>query len=148
MSGWASRLWRRRDQGVPSGAPIDPTGPPALADGWNGLPWGSSVAEFRRRFPHADKTGSGWWVTGNGPEQFLGVTMAYTQYGYNSREQLFLVSFIPEPQHRAMLTPAALDTFGAPPGYSTTWRLGDVVVEVKTAGVVVTLTHERYARHT
>jgi hypothetical protein len=148
MSGWGSRLWRRRDRDVPSRLPSDPTAPPSVADGWNGLSWGSSVAEFRNRFPHADKTGSGWWVTGEGPESFLGIPMAYTQYGYNDREQLFLVSFIPEPQHRAMLAPAALNAFGAPPGYSTTWKRGDVVVEVKTAGVVVTLTHERYARRT
>lgn len=147
MSGWTGRWLRRREREAPGLGPIDPTAPSALADGWNGLSWGSSVADFRHRFPHADRTESGWWVTGAGPEEFLGVTMTYTQYGYNRREQLYLIAFIPAPPDRPRLSPAALNTFGAPAGLSTTWQIGDVVAEVKTAGVAVTLTHTRHARH-
>lgn len=148
MSGWAGRLWRRRESDVPIRGPIDPTAPAALACGWNGLPWGSSLVEFRDRFPHADKTDSGWWVTGDGPEEFCGITMTYTQYGFNRRQQLYMVVFIPEPHHRELLSPAALNMLGAPPGHGMGWKLGEVVVEVKVAGIAAVLTHQRYGRHT
>lgn len=140
-------LRRRREPDAPIRAPIDPTAPAALARGWNGLPWGSPLTEFRGRFPHADKTDSGWWVTGEGPEEFCGITMAYTQYAFNRRQQLYLVSFIPETHHRELLAPAALNMLGAPRGYGTVWKVGEVVVEVKVAGVVATLTHQRYGHH-
>lgn len=147
MSDWIRRLRRRRDVDSASQGPLDPMAPATLAYGWNGLPWGSALAEFRNRFPHADLTSGGWWVTGEGPEEFCGITMAYTQYGFNRRQELYLVSFIPETQDRASLAPAALNMFGAPSGMGTVWNVGQLVVEVKVAGVLATLTHERFGRH-
>ncbi|MBL7258097.1 hypothetical protein [Paractinoplanes lichenicola] len=122
-----------------------PSASAELALGWNGLHWGSPLAEFRARFPHAARTESGWWVTGEGAEEFCGIPMAFTQYGFDQRDQLYMVSFIPEVIHRDRLAPAALNALGAPSDYATVWRLGDVVVEVKIAGVVATVTHGRYA---
>jgi hypothetical protein len=130
-------LWRRRVSDL--GA--------VIAQGWNGMPWGSSLQEFRARFPKASKTDSDWWLTGDGPEPFCGVAMAYTQYGFNARDQFYWVTFIPDTPQRGRLTPAVFNALGAPSGQDAVWHVGDVVVEVKTAGVLATMSHRRYARH-
>jgi hypothetical protein len=117
----------------------------AMAEGWNGLPWGASLATFRARFPHAHQTESDWWQIGQGPESFCGVTMAITQYAFNSRDELCTVAFIPDPENRPRLSVAAVNELGAPDGMDLTWTFADVVVEVKLAGVVATLTHSTYS---
>lgn len=117
----------------------------ALAEGWNGLPWGASLTAFRTRYPRAFATDTGWWRTGGAPEPFCGVPMAITQYAFNSRHELETVAFIPEPADRASLSVAAVNELGAPDGLELHWRFGDVVAEVKLAGVVATLTHPGYA---
>lgn len=116
-----------------------------LAEGWNGMPWGMALATFRQRFPHAHLTESGWWRTGEELESFCGVEMAITQYAFNARHELKTVAFIPEPEDRAGLSVAAVNELGAPGGRDLHWTFGDVVVEVKLAGVVATLTHPVYA---
>ena len=120
------------------------TGMPEVAEGWNGLPWGSSLAGFKDRFPRARLTDAGWWWTGEGPEPFCGVPMAITQYGFNAREELETVAFIPDTGDRAQLPVAVVNVLGAPDGMDLRWTVGDVVVAVKIAGVVATLTHPTY----
>jgi hypothetical protein len=115
-----------------------------LAEGWNGLTWGSSLTAFRERFPKAHLTESGWWRTGEKPETFCGVEMAITQYAFNSRHELETVALIPEPEDRAGLSVAAVNELGAPDGMALRWTIGDVVVELKLSGVVATLTHPAY----
>lgn len=127
----------RRDAGVLRGS--------ALAEEWNGLPWGASLTRFRERFPRARLTESGWWRTGEEPEPFCGVPMSITQYAFNSRHELETVAFIPEPEDRPALSVAAVNELGAPDGTTLRWTFGDVVAEVKLAGVVATLTHPAYA---
>jgi hypothetical protein len=117
----------------------------AMAEGWNGLPWGAALSAFRARFPQAHVTESDWWQTGQGAEAFCGVPMAITQYGFNSRDELCMVTFIPEPDNRPRLSVAAVNEFGPPEGMDLNWTLGEVVVEVKLAGVMVTVTHPSYA---
>ncbi|MGC0380987.1 serine/threonine-protein kinase [Streptomyces sp. SAI-129] len=112
----------------------------SLAQGWNGLAWGTDVADFRARFPGAAQENGEWWVTGRGPETFCGVTMD-TQYAFNSRGRLCLIAFYPEPGDRERLPVAVLEALGAPDGTSTRWTRGKVVVDVKVAGVVATMTH-------
>jgi cell division protein FtsI/penicillin-binding protein 2 len=36
------------------------------------------------------------------------------------------------------------NTLGAPTGLVTAWNIGDVVIEVKTGGVLATASHRRY----
>ncbi|OMI90752.1 hypothetical protein BSZ07_04920 [Streptomyces sp. M1013] len=114
--------------------------PRSLAQGWNGLAWGTDVADFRARFPGATQENGEWWVTGRGPETFCGVTMD-TQYAFNSRGRLCLIAFYPEPGDRERLPVSVLEALGAPDGTSTRWTRGKVVVDVKVAGVVATMTH-------
>jgi hypothetical protein len=135
-------FWRRRQQQATTNTALGAT----IAWGWNEIEWGSSLEGFRSRFPRANKTDSGWWLTGDGPEAFCGVPMAHTQYGFNSADQLYLVTFIPDSPQRAQLTPAVLNALGAPSGMDAVWNIGDVTVEVKTAGVLAAVTHGRYAR--
>ncbi|WP_078869567.1 MULTISPECIES: serine/threonine-protein kinase [unclassified Streptomyces] len=136
---------RRKDgAGTPEDAGPAPFGERSVAQGWNGLPWGARVADFRARFPDAAQQNGEWWVTGRGPETFCGITMD-TQYAFNNRGEMSLVVFYPEPRDRERLPVSVLETLGAPDGTSTRWTRGKVVVDVKVAGVVATLTHTGFA---
>jgi hypothetical protein len=134
-------LRRRRSTGEPEQATVD-----EVSVGWNGVPWGSTIADFKAQFPQATRTDSGWWQTGTGPEEFCGIVMAYTQYGFNTRDELYMLSFIPDMPDRERLSVAAINRFGEPRDTSLAWVIGDVQVEIKMAGVVATMTHRRYAR--
>jgi serine/threonine protein kinase len=126
------------------GEPVDasPTvvDPGAIETGWNDLAWGATVADFRARFPGAAQQNGEWWVTGRGPESFCGIVMA-TQYAFNGHGELCLVAFYPEAADRERLPVAVLQTLGAPDGQTTKWTRGDVVVDVKVAGVAASITH-------
>jgi hypothetical protein len=116
----------------------------AVAEGWNGFPWGAPLSSFRERYPNALLTDSGWWQTGEAPEPFCGVPMSITQYAFNDRDELSTVAFIPEPENRARLSVAAMNELGAPDGMDLLWTFGNAVAEVKLAGVIATLTHPAY----
>ncbi|MER6366231.1 serine/threonine-protein kinase [Kitasatospora sp. NPDC001527] len=136
-----SRFALRR--GEPAGPPPAAANPTAVEDGWNGLPWGAGIAQFRARFPNAYQE-EGWWLTGTGPETFCGIEM-HAQYSFNDRGELGFVAFIPEAEDRGKLPVAVMNTLGAPDGTTTAWTRGDVVVEVKVAGVVATLAHRVFS---
>ncbi|MFL9657230.1 serine/threonine-protein kinase [Streptomyces sp. PB17] len=143
--GLARLIPTRRGDGRDTPDHAGPAAPErALAQGWNGLPWGAGVADFRARFPGAAQQNGEWWVTGRGPETFCGVTMD-AQYAFNARGRLCLIAFYPEPGDREHLPVSVLETLGAPDGTSTRWTRGKVVVDVKVAGVVATLTHTGFA---
>jgi serine/threonine protein kinase len=137
------RLTRRRKPPAPT-PPPSRRQPDSIAQGWNGLRWGATTAEFQARFPGAGQQNGDWWVTGQGPETFCGIEMM-AQYGFNHDDKLYLVAFYPGPEDREMLPVAVLNELGAPDGTSTLWTVGDVAVEVKLAGVVATMTHTRLA---
>lgn len=115
-----------------------------IRDGWNGVRWGASLDEFKCRFRDAASEDSGWWATGEGPEAFCGIVMR-AQYAFNDHDRLYMVSFIPEVKDRARVSVAALDELGAPDGTAVSWTIGEVEVEVKVAGVVVTMMHSGLA---
>ncbi|WP_228083684.1 serine/threonine-protein kinase [Streptomyces profundus] len=136
--GWFS-LFRsdRRTPAAPEGEGS------SLATGWNGLPWGATADEFLARFPDGRQKSADWWVTGEGPERFCGVSMP-TQYAFGPRGGLGLVVFYPEVEDRERLPVAVLETLGAPDGHTTRWTRGEVVVEVKVAGVAASISHRRH----
>ncbi|MFD7564604.1 serine/threonine-protein kinase [Streptomyces tendae] len=143
--GLARLIPTRRRDGRDAPDHAGPTAPErSLAQGWNGLAWGAAVADFRARFPGAAQENGEWWVTGRGPETFCGVTMD-AQYAFNARGRLCLIAFYPEPGDRERLPVSVLETLGAPDGTSTRWTRGKVVVDVKVAGVVATMTHIGFA---
>jgi serine/threonine protein kinase len=141
------RLFRRRRAESPAPAASaasslpQASGREAIAEGWNGLPWGTTVAEFRARFPGSSHQNGEWWLTGLDRERFCGIEMHTTQYAFNSRDRLCMVALIPETKDRERLAVAAINELGAPDGASTTWTCGEVEVAVKVAGVAATLTH-------
>lgn len=116
-----------------------------LAEGWNGFPWGAPLSAFRERYPAALLTEAGWWQTGESPEPFCGVPMAITQYAFNEGGRMSTVAFIPEPEDRAHLPVAVVNELGVPAGMDLVWTFGDVVAEVKLAGVIALLTHAGHA---
>ncbi|MEV7232154.1 Hsp70 family protein [Polymorphospora sp. NPDC051019] len=116
-----------------------------LSTGWNGVAWGADIAEFKARFPQAERQDSGWWWTGEGAESFCGVPTAITQYGFNDEDRLYMVAFIPDPKDRDKLPVAVLNELGAPNGNDSSWTIGTVEVSVKIGGVVATLVSNRFA---
>ncbi|WP_062218156.1 serine/threonine-protein kinase [Streptomyces sp. NBRC 109706] len=122
----------------------DGDGESSIATGWNGLEWGATTADFLALFPDGRQENGDWWVTGEGPERFCGVTMD-AQYAFGPGGGLGLVAFYPEVEDRDRLPVAVLETLGAPDGHTTRWTRGKVVVEVKVAGVAATVTHRRHA---
>ncbi|MBO2454134.1 protein kinase [Actinomadura barringtoniae] len=139
------RLFRRRRAAIPlpaagSGA-RGYSAREAIAEGWNGVPWGSSVADFKARFPEASFHNGEWWWTGQGPEKFFGVQTHITQYSFNKRDQLCMVALIPSTEDRDKLAVAAINELGAPDDSSTSWTIGKVEVAVKIAGIAATVTH-------
>ena len=133
---------RRRRTSVTAPEPADTRA--VIARGWNDLPWGTSIAEFEARFPHASGEAGGWWTTGTGTEEFCGTEMD-ARYAFNSRGELYLVAFYPGARDRERLAVAVMNELGAPDGMSTRWTIGEVEVDVKVAGTVATLTHRRLA---
>lgn len=115
-----------------------------VAKGWNGLKWGATISEFETKFPQASPKSNEWWVTGRGQETFCGLMLA-TQYAFNNRGELYLVAFFPSVEDRERVTPAVVNELGVPDGESTIWTMGDVAVEVKVGGIVVTMTHQKLA---
>jgi hypothetical protein len=138
-------LFRRKR--LSTNAPRAGTLGAVMAEGWSGLPWGAPLAAFKARFPQAHLTESDWWQTGQEPEPFCGVAMSITQYAFNARDQLCTVAFIPEPEDRSRLSVAAMNELGPPDGMALHWTFGDVVAEVKLAGVMASLTHSTYTDH-
>lgn len=136
-------LFRRKNQRARTG-PVSASAA-AMAEGWHGLPWGASLSVFRTTFPQAHVTESDWWQTGQGPESLCGVAMEITQYGFNARDELYMVTFIPASEDRERLSVAAVNEFGAPKNMDLLWKFGDVEVTVKLAGVMATMTHPAYA---
>lgn len=133
----------RRKHAQTGTAPVGTTGA-AIAEGWHGFPWGAPLSAFKARFPGAHLTESDWWQTGEAPEPFCGIPMAISQYAFNDRDELCTVAFIPEPENRPRLSVAVVNELGAPDGMDLRWTFGDVVAEVKLAGVIATLTHPTY----
>jgi hypothetical protein len=151
-------LRRRRDDGADPGGP-GPAGGTGHADdtaadqrrlreriaaGWNGLAWGATPADFRARFPAGGPEGNDWWRTGLGQEAFCGVAVL-TQYAFNQRGRLYLVTFIPEAIDRQRLGAGAITHLGPPDGTTTRWTIGDVELDVKVGGIIATMTHKRLA---
>jgi hypothetical protein len=148
--GWLARLFGRSQPApaAPSARPVDPRRRPqtavqAIATGWNGLRWGATVAEFRARFPDAQSNGD-WLLTGLGQEAFCGLFMD-AQYAFNRQGQLYMVALLPKVEDRAKVSVAAVNELGAPDDMNVAWTRGDAVIEVKTGGIVVTITSQRFA---
>jgi hypothetical protein len=71
-----------------------------LLKGWNGLAWGATLDEFKKKFPDAARKETGRWVTGKGTEDLAGLTVN-TQYTFNKKDQLMMVNFEPEEKDKA-----------------------------------------------
>jgi hypothetical protein len=84
-----------------------------VKSGWNGVPWGASLAEFRQKFSKSAENESGWYVTGGGDEFFLGFPMQ-TGYAFNSRGQFYMLRFLAEEKHGEQIEVALVRILGGP----------------------------------
>lgn len=113
----------------------------ALYAGWNGVPWGASLADFRKRFPRSSRTESGWLVTGEGKENLLGYLMS-AQYSFTDKGRFRMVVFYPEMgEQREMIGPRIINQFGPPDGEALVWTDGPIHLTVKVAGIGVAISH-------
>lgn len=108
----------------------------AFACGWNGLLWGASVADFRRRFPGAFCDGNKW-RTGEGEEELTGTGIRMlTGYMFNRKGQFELVGFEDAPGEGD--GQVLFQVFGDPDGkVGTSWSYGPVIL--KWSSVIVLL---------
>ena len=113
-----------------------------LAEGWNGLRWGDSLAEFKARFPQATEAAERSWATGLAQEPFCGIPMT-TRYFFNRHGRLCGMAFIPDMPDRERMPPFVVNELGWPPDGNLLWVFDDV--KVKAATVVVTVQHRRLA---
>jgi len=65
-----------------------------LLEGWGGLAWGGSLDDFKKKYPDAKKNENGRWLTGK-DEELAGVKVT-VQYTFNKKDQLQMVTFVPE----------------------------------------------------
>ena len=138
----AFALLAELDGQQPSTPSPSPTGQ-MLAEGWNGLRWGDSLAEFKARFPQATEAAERSWATGLAQEPFCGIPMT-TRYFFNRHGRLCGMAFIPDMPDRERMPPFVVNELGWPPdGNNLRWVFDDV--EVKAATVVVTVQHRRLA---
>ena len=107
-----------------------------FACGWNGLLWGASVADFRRRFPGAFRDGNRW-RTGEGEEELTGTGIRMlTGYMFNQKGQFELVGFEDAPGE--VDGQVLFQVFGDPDGkVGTSWSYGPIVL--KWSSVIVLL---------
>ena len=83
-----------------------------LEKGWRGLSWGTSLSEFKTRFPKHSQDAT-WWTTGEGIEEFAGLWMK-TRYGFNKHERLSTVQFLPNQEDRSRVVESLVATLGQP----------------------------------
>jgi hypothetical protein len=111
---------------------------PSISYGWNNLPWGATLSDFRKRFPQSSQTKEGWLITGEGEEVLGGIHMR-TQYALNKKGLFYMVAFLPRVENRSDTSVAIINTFGAPDGDSLVWSHESIKLEVKSQGMLVTI---------
>jgi hypothetical protein len=107
-----------------------------FARGWNSLPWGAPLAEFRRRFPRAFLEGNKW-RTGESAEELTGTGIRMTTgYMFNQKGQFELVGFDNAPSE--VDGQVFFEVFGEPDGkMGTSWSCGPVVLKWSSVMVLV-----------
>jgi hypothetical protein len=63
-----------------------------LLTGWNGVAWGGTLDEFKKKFPKASQNEAGRWLTGAGEEDLAGAKVD-TQYSFNKKGQFYMITF-------------------------------------------------------
>jgi hypothetical protein len=115
-----------------------------LPNGWNGLRWGASSADFKALFPTAEVE-NGWHRTGLGNrETHFGMEFEIVQFSFGDTDELYMVVCIPNEADRPKVTPAVVSALGMPPNTSAKWTFGDVSVEVKAHGLAVVITNAKF----
>lgn len=116
-----------------------------LQNGWNGLRWGASSADFKALFPTAEVEGD-WYRTGLGnDETHFGMEFDIVQFSFGDTDALHMVVCIPNEADRPKVATAVVSAIGAPPNTSAKWSFGDVSVEVKAHGLAVVITNAKFS---
>lgn len=64
-----------------------------LLTGWNGMAWGATLEDFKKKFPKASQNEAGRWITGAGEEDLAGAKVE-TQYSFNKKNEFYTVTFV------------------------------------------------------
>jgi hypothetical protein len=120
-----------------------------IVQGWCGLAWGTSAAQFKKRYPQyhvpAGSTGRSYGP-GGGDQVWLGYHWL-APYNFNNDGQLAGVDLMCRDCNGAKAAQALTKKFGYPTEGTTTWKKGPVTV--KLLGTVwgrVRITHQQYSQ--
>jgi len=117
-----------------------------ILKGWNGLDWGTPLAQFQAKFPKASKNAAGRWSTGAGEEK-LGPVAGTTLYGFNKKGELNLIVFEPVEADRALLRDKLIDAGILQEKVNANWQNSGVtfVCTESKVGQFVVIVHAKYA---
>lgn len=93
--------------------------------GWNGLEWGTTLEQFKAKFPKASKNAFDRWSTGAGEEKLVGIS-GNSLYGFNKKGELNLVVFEPVEAERATLRDKLIDAGMLREKVKANWQNGGV----------------------
>ncbi len=109
-----------------------------VTEGWNGLPWKASLAEFKALFPGAVQSkGDGSWMTGQGDESFFDFDIT-PEYFFDQKDQFIAVAFTSQDRKLTQpLVTKVVNTLGLPQNKRPVWTYGQVTVFVVHHSVVI-----------
>ena len=114
-----------------------------LLKGWGGVPWGATLAEFKKVHPTAKQNKDGRWVTGK-PDDLGGVAVT-AEYDFNKAGRLKLVMFQPPDEARATLRQSLVAAGLLRDGPKPNWQRDGVSFILAVAGddqIAVAISHQ------
>ena len=110
-----------------------------VTEGWNGVPWSTSLGAFRSIYPQAARLrpGEAVWATGRGDERFFGFVLP-AAYHFDQNQGLTAVSLTaPDSKAMAGLVNTLLQRLGPPSGRTVRWNFGSTEILVVNLSVVI-----------
>jgi hypothetical protein len=96
-----------------------------IMNGWNGLSWGSKLETFKAKFPKAEKNAAGRWTDGEADQKLVGIP-GQVLYGFNSKNELYLVTFQPSEEEMPTFRKKLIAAGVLREGKSANWKNGPI----------------------
>ena len=103
-----------------------------MLKGWGAIDWGSSLDDFKKKFPDARQLENGRWVSGKGEEDLAGVKVT-AEYAFGKKEQMSMVRFQPDADGKKSMRKILIEAGVLREGAKSNWQregVSFVVAEV------------------
>ena len=100
-----------------------------LLKGWDGVAWGATLDEFKKKNPDAKEAAGGRWVTGRGPSDMAGQPVT-AEYGFSKKGQLALIRFEPAEGGRKTFIRSLVEAGAAREGPKPGWQNNGVTFQM------------------